>query len=72
MIYLLVIRCHPLSTGKTDDIEDVLRVVRKKNNRKIQINTIGVGSDFLSDQYNPKYIFLKKLAEQNNGFFYGF
>lgn len=72
-IVLLSDGAPTVKSGKhEDDIEDVLRVVRKKNNRKIQINTIGVGSDFLRDQYNTKYIFLKKLAEQNKGFFYGF
>lgn len=55
-----------------DDIESVLKEVSYYNGGRIQINTIGVGSDFIKNKSNPKYQFLKKLSEQNSGFFVGF
>ncbi|PIP93764.1 MAG: hypothetical protein COW00_07720 [Bdellovibrio sp. CG12_big_fil_rev_8_21_14_0_65_39_13] len=72
-IVLLSDGAPTVNSGRYEEnIEDVLRDIRSKNNRKIQINTIGVGSDFLKNKNNPKYVFLEKLAKQNNGFFYGF
>lgn len=60
------------NSNKKDDIYDILRVVRNENARKIQINTIGVGSDFTRDKDNDQYIFLSLMAEETGGFFVGF
>jgi hypothetical protein len=46
--------------------------VRENNLSKVQISTMGVGSDFIKDQTSDRYKFLKSLAEENNGFFVGF
>lgn len=58
--------------NKKDDIYEILRLVRENNFKKIQINTIGVGSDFLSDKTTDHYKFLSLLSSENNGFFVGF
>ena len=56
-----------------DDIKSVLAEVSSLNStRHVQINTIGVGRDFLEDKKNDKYVFLNDLAQQNDGFFVGF
>lgn len=55
-----------------DNIYEIIKEVKNNNARNIQINTIGVGSSFLSATSNPRYIFLKTLSEDHNGFFYGF
>ena len=60
------------NSNKKDDIYDILRVVRNENTRKIQINTIGVGSDFTRDKDNDQYVFLSLMAEETGGFFVGF
>lgn len=60
------------NSNKKDDAEDILRTVQSANGRKVQINTIGVGSHIIRDQESEEYQFLKKLSEQNNGFFVGF
>ena len=60
------------NSNKKDDIYDILRVVRNENDRKVQINTIGVGSDFTRDKDNDQYIFLSLMAEETGGFFVGF
>jgi len=60
------------NSNKKDDINDILRVAREENLNKIQINTIGVGKDFLSDKESERYIFLSSLAKENGGFFVGF
>jgi hypothetical protein len=60
------------NSNKKDDAEDILRTVQSANRRKVQINTIGVGSHIIRDQESEEYQFLKKLSEQNNGFFVGF
>ncbi len=60
------------NSKQTDDIYTVMSDIKSRNSRDVQINTIGVGSDFLMDTNNPKYIFLKRVAEQNKGFFVGF
>ncbi|MCO4793706.1 MAG: VWA domain-containing protein [Bacteriovoracaceae bacterium] len=60
------------NSKRTDDIYSVMRSIKSKNSKGIQINTIGVGSDFLMNTSNPKYIFLKSVADQNQGFFVGF
>lgn len=60
------------NSNQKDDIYDILRVVREENKSDIQINTIGVGSDFIRDKTSERYIFLSLLAEQTGGFFVGF
>lgn len=55
-----------------DDIPDVLKEIRYHNGGRVQINAIGVGSDFIKDKDNPKYKFLSTLSEENGGFFVGF
>ena len=58
--------------AKLDQIDDVLDDISLHNTRKVQISTIGVGKDFLVDKTNPRFRFLKDLAEKNGGFFHGF
>ncbi len=60
------------NSNKKDDIYEILRTVREENSTKIQINTIGVGSNFLRDKTSEQYKFLSLLASENNGFFVGF
>jgi hypothetical protein len=60
------------NSNKKDDIFDILRVVREVNKRKVQISTIGVGTNFLSDKTSDQYKFLSLLAEETGGFFVGF
>lgn len=55
-----------------DDISDILKEVKKNNYKKVQINTIGVGPAFSLTSSTPASVFLKDLAKQSNGFFYGF
>ncbi|MBL6988254.1 MAG: VWA domain-containing protein [Bacteriovoracaceae bacterium] len=60
------------NSQKRDDIYKLLSDLASQNVFDIQVNTIGVGSDFLKDINNLKYIFLSKLAADHNGFFVGF
>lgn len=60
------------NSNKKDDIYEILKQVRDENPRKVQINTIGVGSNFLKDQTSEQYKFLSLLASENKGFFVGF
>lgn len=60
------------NSNKRDDIFEILRLVREENSKKIQINTIGVGANFLKDKTSEQYQFLSLLASENNGFFVGF
>lgn len=60
------------NSNKKDDIYEILRTVREENSTKIQINTIGVGSNFLRDKTSEQYKFLSLLASENDGFFVGF
>jgi Mg-chelatase subunit ChlD len=63
----------PSRGRQIDDIQDILREMRSLNStRKVQINTIGVGSQFLSKRDNLMYTFLHGLAKEHRGFFYGF
>lgn len=55
-----------------DDIYDILKVVRENNKHKVQINTIGVGSEFIYDKTSSHYQFLSLLAAETDGFFVGF
>lgn len=60
------------NSNKKDDIYEILRLVREANKTKVQINTIGVGSNFFSDKLSEQYKFLSLLSSENNGFFVGF
>lgn len=60
------------NSNRKDDIFEILRLVREENFRKVQINTIGVGSNFLKDKDSEQYKFLSLLASENKGFFVGF
>ena len=60
------------NSNRKDDIFEILRLVREENVNKVQINTIGVGSNFLKDQTSEQYKFLSLLSTENNGFFVGF
>lgn len=60
------------NSNQKDDIYDILRVAREENPHKVQINTIGVGQDFIKDQTSERYKFLNLLSVQSGGFFVGF
>jgi hypothetical protein len=60
------------NSNKKDDIFDILKVVREENARKVQINTIGVGSEFTKDKTSDRYKFLSLLSIEGQGFFVGF
>jgi Mg-chelatase subunit ChlD len=60
------------NSNQKDDIYDILRVAREANPKKVQINAIGVGQDFVKDQTSERYKFLHILSEQTGGFFVGF
>lgn len=60
------------NSNKKDDIHDILKVVREMNKEKIQINTIGVGENFIRDKNSDQYQFLSLLSSYNHGFFVGF
>ena len=60
------------NSNKKDDIHDILKNVKEQNKTKIQINTIGVGENFIKDKTSEQYQFLSLLSGYNNGFFVGF
>ena len=60
------------NSNKKDDIHDILKSVKEMNKTKIQINTIGVGENFIKDKTSEQYQFLNLLSNYNNGFFVGF
>lgn len=60
------------NSNKKDDINDILRVVREVNTNKVQINCIGVGSEFTKDKASDRYKFLSQLSDESGGFFVGF
>lgn len=60
------------NSNKKDDIHDILKLVKETNKSKIQINTIGVGENFISDKNSEQYQFLSLLSDYNGGFFVGF
>jgi Mg-chelatase subunit ChlD len=59
-------------SAQGDDIRDLLNMVSRMNTAKIQINSIGVGSDFMSSRNSSAHRFLSELAKENSGFFVGF
>jgi Mg-chelatase subunit ChlD len=60
------------NSNKKDDIHDILKQVKDQNTTKIQINSIGVGENFIRDRSSEQYQFLSLLSEYNGGFFVGF
>ena len=60
------------NSNKKDDVMDILRVVKEVNTNKVQINCIGVGSEFTKDKESDRYKFLSLLSEESGGFFVGF
>lgn len=60
------------NSNKKDDVYDILRAVREENTRKVQINSIGVGSEMIKDKTSSRYKFLSALADESGGFFVGF
>ncbi|MDA9189765.1 VWA domain-containing protein [bacterium] len=58
--------------GNPDDIYSILSEVSGMNNTNIQVNAIGVGTDFINKKDNKAYQFLNRLTKQNHGFFVGF
>ncbi|GEM_PF-894205 len=53
-------------------IDPILEKVRRANNGRVRINTIGVGSDFFSNPQSDQVRFMTELARENdNGFFIG-
>lgn len=60
------------NSNRKDDIYEILRLVRETNQGNIQINTIGVGAEFMKDKTSEQYKFLSLLASDHNGFFVGF
>lgn len=60
------------NSNKQDDIHDILKVVREENKEKVQINTIGVGENFIRDKTSAQYQFLSLLSSYSSGFFVGF
>ena len=60
------------NSNQKDDIFQILQVVRECNQKKVQVNVIGVGAAFLKDKTSEQYKFLSLLSSENNGFFVGF
>ncbi|MFW5709887.1 MAG: hypothetical protein ACOCXW_00305 [Bacteroidota bacterium] len=52
--------------------EELLESVKKMNTLNKQIFTVGVGTEFANNEATEAVDFLKKLAEQNEGFYIGF
>lgn len=72
-IILLTDGSPTTANSQYDNIYSITGDITRQNRGNIQINTIGVGSNFLKDKTTNHYIFLEKLARDNgNGFFYGF
>jgi hypothetical protein len=60
------------NSNKRDDVDEILQMVKAENHWGIQINTIGVGSDFIADQTTEEVRFLRELSNRHKGFFVGF
>ena len=56
-----------------DNINDILREIKRLNTSNVRINAFGVGADFYNDPNSDKVRFLKELCKQNGkGFFVDF
>ncbi len=60
------------NSNKKDDIHEILKMVRENNKHKVQINSIGVGANFIRDKTSDQYQFLSLLSSYTGGFFVGF
>lgn len=60
------------NTSRKADISKILFEIEKLNKNGVRINTIGVGSSFLKNEGSRAHVFLKELARDHGGFFYGF
>lgn len=60
------------NSNTKDDINEILKAIKEKNIRKVQINTIGVGRAFLNDKESEQFKFLSTLSLESSGFFVGF
>ena len=67
------------SDGQPDDIRkkrmssrDLLQKIKKMNTSNKKIFTVGIGAEFRNREDSVAVDFLKKLAEQNGGFYIGF
>lgn len=60
------------NSNRQADISRLLLDVEKLNKNKVRINTIGVGSSFISKKDSKAYVFLRELARDHGGFFFGF
>lgn len=59
-------------SARPESIADIIAMVASLNTQKIQINSIGVGSDFTANRNNAAHRFLTDIAKGNGGFFVGF
>ncbi len=61
------------NSSKEASISQILLDMQRLNKKKkVRINTIGVGSSFVRNRDSKAYVFLKELAKDHGGFFYGF
>ncbi|MCP4134304.1 MAG: hypothetical protein GY754_25240 [bacterium] len=67
------------SDGRPDSVRkeyitttELLKTIQTKNKDKKKIFTVGIGTEFRNQEDSEAVDFLKKLAEQNNGFYIGF
>lgn len=60
------------NSSTMDSPRELLEEIQKLNQGRVQINTIGVGSDMVARKRSLKYDFLNDLSEQNEGFFHPF
>lgn len=57
---------------KHDTVDELLAAINKLNSGNKRIFTVGVGKEFALGKESEAVDFLRKLAEQNRGFFTGF
>lgn len=60
------------NSNRQADISKLLLDIDKLNKNKVRINTIGVGSNFITKKDSKAYVFLRELARDHGGFFFGF
>lgn len=60
------------NSNAKENISSLLLEINKMNKENIRINTIGVGSQFIKRKGYRADVFLRELAKEHGGFFYGF
>ncbi len=60
------------NSSQVDNVNGLLKEIQDLNQGRVQINTIGVGSDMAAGIKSVKYDFLRDLSKQNEGFFHPF